>query len=71
MRELSKQRQAWPRKPGRGTKDLWETRPVRERAISKPRKMMDQAWRDALQYLDDTDLHGLRGMRPVGKGKLR
>ncbi len=71
MRERSKQHQAYPRKPSRGAKDMWETRPARERTISKPRKVMDQVWRDALQYLDDPDLHGLRGMRPVGKGKLR
>jgi len=70
MREPSKQRQAYPRKPNRGAKDMGETRPARTRAVSKPRMLMEQAWRDAL-HLDDTDLHGLGGMRQVGKGKLR
>jgi len=84
MRELSKQRQAYPRRTTRASGDVWETRGesrgdsrgdsrARERmgAIGKPRKLMEQAWRDALQYLDDSESASLRGMRPVGKGRLR
>lgn len=74
MRERSKHGAGNARKPARRRGDVREARATRERgdgALSKPRKLMEQAWNDTLQYLDEGELISLRGMRLIGKSRLR
>ena len=77
MRELFKQRSTNRRKAIRGLRQAWSLRPraerdeARDQPSSKPRLVLQQVWRDAIEALDDLELPGTWSMRPVGKGRLR